>query len=52
MQLAMLRAPQRNSIRYHVGCNGPQSLDNLSRLVEATHVRVASGKMAMKRLVL
>ena len=43
----MLRVPQIAGVRYRGRGNGPQSLHDLSCVVEPTHMGVAGGEDAM-----
>ena len=46
-KLAVLGVPQGASVRYHDRSNSPQPLDDLSCVVESTHMRVAGGEIAI-----
>jgi len=45
----MLRIPQEADVRYHDRSNGPQPLDDLSCVVEPTHMGVAGGETAIRQ---
>ena len=46
-QLAMLGVLQKADARYHDRSNGAQLLDDLSRVVEPTHMGIAGGESAV-----
>ena len=47
----MFGIPQVAGVRYHDSGNGPQPLDDLSCVVEPTHMGVAGGENAMRMRV-